>query len=49
MLAGLEAAVAKGWVEETLVPVHGDTAAYHVIWRRSGTAWPIAAEVAATL
>ena len=49
MLAGLEAAVAKGWVEETLVPVHGDSAAYHVIWRRRGTAWPIAAEVAATL
>ena len=49
VLAGLEAAVAKGWVEETLVPVHRDSAAYHCIWRRSGTAWPAAAEVAKAL
>ena len=27
------------------MPVYGDTAAYRVIWRRSGTAWPAAAAV----
>ena len=27
------------------MPLYGDTAAYRVIWRRSGTAWPAAAAV----
>ena len=27
------------------MPVYGDTAAYRVIWRRSGAAWPAAAAV----
>ena len=37
LLIGLEAAVAANLIELRLVPVRGDSAAYHAIWRRCST------------